>query len=233
MTEQPTILRSARRKRSVALHVQPDGTLCVQAPMRTSVAWINRFIESKAAWIARRRARVQEKASRPTPVVEDGAFVSYQGQLRRVRLVEEGATVEGGEADVILFSLPAGLSDEGRRVEAQTELTLWYKRQARRVFAERLALWAERLSLRPARLIVTAPLRQWGSCSATNDIRLNWRLIMAAPELLDYVIVHELCHIPHKHHGKAFWRSVEAAMPDAKALRRTLRAWEAQRTGED
>ncbi len=223
MSESTIILRSARRKRTVALHVQPDGTLCVQAPLRTSVAWINRFIESKTAWVARRRARAQEKAARPALIVEEGAFVPYQGQPRRIRLVAEDAAVE---SDEIFLPLPAGLSDEGRLVEAQTELTLWYKRQARRVFAKRMAYWAERLGLRPSRLIVTAPLRQWGSCSATNDIRLNWRLIMAAPELLDYVIVHELCHIPHKNHGRAFWRSVEAAMPDAKALRRTLRAWE-------
>ncbi len=226
MNESAIILRSARRKRTVALHVQADGTLCVQAPMKTSVAWINRFIASKAAWVARRRARAKEKAARPVPVIEEGSCVPYQGHLWRIRLVEAGDASTSDEDGVILLSLPTGLSDEGRRVEAQTELTLWYKRQARRVFAERVEHWAAPLGLRPARLIVTAPLRQWGSCSATNAIRLNWRLIMAAPELLDYVIVHELCHIPHKHHGRAFWRSVEAAMPDAKALRRTLREWE-------
>lgn len=227
MSESTIILRSARRKRTVALHVQPDGTLCIQAPLRTSAAWINQFIESKAAWVARRRARAQEKAGRPARIVEDGAFVPYQGRLLQLKIVEESPSAENEPSDVIRLSLPSALSNEGRRVEAQTELTLWYKRQARHVFAERMMHWVERLGHRPARLIVTAPLRQWGSCSATNTIRLNWRLIMAAPELLDYVIVHELCHIPHKNHGRAFWQSVETAMPNAKDLRRTLRAWEA------
>ncbi|MGE3623788.1 MAG: M48 family metallopeptidase, partial [Bdellovibrionales bacterium] len=104
---------------------------------------------------------------------------------------------------------------------------LWYKKEARRVFTERTEFWSQITGLRPRSLTVGNPQRQWGSCSAANDIRLNWRLILAAPALLDYVIVHELCHIPHKNHSSRFWALVESFLPGCKALRRELHALDA------
>jgi len=127
----------------------------------------------------------------------------------------------------IKINIPdAALSPKVLREEAHLELMLWYKKQARRVFQERMAYWAGLLDVNPGRLIVTNPSRRWGSCNAKDDIRLNWRLIMAHPALLDYVAAHELCHIRHKNHARAFWRCLAAVMPDYKIRRQELRVWE-------
>lgn len=219
MDPKATIIRSAKRRRTVALTVEGDGSLRVLAPMKTSVAWIEAFIAERAGWIARRR---KAALARPQPQpLADGVHVPFQGVDHEL-CINRTAPHE----TCIALALPADVPLKTLADEIETELTLWYKKQARCIIPERVAFWAERLKVRPARVIITAPDKRWGSCSVKNDIRLNWKLIKAAPELLDYVIVHELCHIPHKNHGKRFWKMVTAAMPDAPALRRRLRGFE-------
>jgi predicted metal-dependent hydrolase len=71
-------------------------------------------------------------------------------------------------------------------------------------------------------LALSNATRRWGSCAHNNAIRLNWRLMLVAPALLDYVVVHELAHIPHKHHGPTFWACVATFMPDYKTRKATL-----------
>ena len=130
------------------------------------------------------------------------------------------------EANALLVNLAATLTAKTLREETRLELLLWYKGQARRDFRERLAVWAERLNVRHGRVIVSSPRRRWGSCSFRNDIRLNWRLMLMPPALIDYVVAHELCHVRHKHHGKSFWAELATVMPDWKTRRQGLRQWE-------
>lgn len=219
-----TLARSPRRKRTVALHVESDGSVTVRAPERTSIKWIARFVESRADWIARRRAEKIRRQMRP---FADGDALSIGGttlSLRLTRGVYEPAREENG---FLFLRLSPEWDEATAQAEIVTELCLFCKKKARRVFQERLAFWSERMALKPKRLVLTAPRRQWGSCTSDNDIRLNWRLIFAAPDLLDYVIVHELAHIAHKNHGASFWRRVGSYLPDWKDRRRKLRNWEA------
>lgn len=224
MIPPPTIIRSPKRKRTVALRVEADGSLVVQAPLRTSLSWIQDFIRQKAGWIARRQKAQAEKRARPAVHLCDGCLVPYLGADHRIVL--HPSVEENVPEPLIALDLPDDMTPECLHEEIKTELTLWYKRQARCVFAERMAHWAARLGVTPVRLVITAPRRRWGSCSAKDEIRLNWRLIMAPPELLDYVIVHELCHIPHKNHGKRFWAKVTTVIPDVSLRRQALRKWD-------
>lgn len=220
----PTIIRSKKRKRSIALFVESDGSLRVLAPLRVSQKWIEAFVASRAKWIERRREAAKAKQAAQTRQLTDGAVVFFQGKETRLRvcIAGEPLTSPPDEASIALF-LPAQPSPETLEAEIRTALILWCKQQARRLFKERVEEWAERLHLRPTRLIVTQTRRQWGSCNAKNEIRLCWRLVMAAPELLDYVVVHELCHIAHKHHGPRFWQAVAKALPDYKERQNSLR----------
>jgi len=218
-----TLIRSPRRKRTVALAIGADGAVRVLAPVRTSRGWIESFVAARAAWIARRRAALdaRQRKKEATPPLADGAIVPFCGQRLRVRIVESGQTVAA--RDALSLSVPPALSPAMREEQARLSLSLWYKGQARRLFPARVAHWAAVTGLRPARVVVTAAKRRWGSCAADGVVRLNWRLVLLAPEVIDYVVVHELCHLRHRHHGPAFWRAVEDFLPAAKALRRQLR----------
>ncbi|HEX5078619.1 MAG TPA: M48 family metallopeptidase, partial [Geminicoccaceae bacterium] len=81
-----------------------------------------------------------------------------------------------------------------------------------------------RHGLVPRGLVIKAHRTLWGSCTAKGVINLNWRLILAPPAALDYVVVHELCHLRHRHHQPPFWRLVGQILPDYSWQRRWLRA---------
>ena len=228
MIPDSVITRSRKRRRTVALRIEPDGSVRVQAPLRTSLSWINAFVASKLDWIARQQKIIRERKSLAAlPLLDDGSMVPFRGQMLRLVIATTSHNpIQYREDQTLHLGLLPDLSPAARQAEVRTELTLWYKKQARVVFQERLTHWAERLEVRPSRLVVTNPQRRWGSCNSKNEIRLNWRLIMAAPEILDYVVAHELCHISHKNHGRGFWRSLEAVMPDMKTRRQALRSFE-------
>jgi len=225
-----TVYRSARRRRTVALLVQPEGEVRVMAPARMSLRMIEWFVQEKAGWIQRRLAKLrQNPPKKRAQEFADGAEAYYLGKVYKI-WITQNAGQPGGcqpvENELVINVSDTNLSAAALREEARVELTLWYKKQARRDFQERLTIWSERLGVKPGRLIVTSPERRWGSCNTKGEIRINYRLILASPDLIDYVMTHELCHIRHKNHGRSFWRFLESTMPDYKDRRRRLRLWE-------
>ena len=225
-----TVQRSARRRRTIALCLQPGGELRVLAPAGLSLKKIENFLRQRTGWVRRKRESLRKQ--RPPELeesIKNGGHASFQGAACLLRITQEKARraechFRDGEINI---NIPDdSLSPAALGEEARLELRLWYKKQARLDFQERLIYWSARLGVSYGRLIVTSPERRWGSCSARNDIRLNWRLIMAPPELADYVAAHELCHVVHKNHARAFWRCLGAVMPDYALRRRQLREWE-------
>lgn len=200
-----SIQRSAKRRRTVALQVQPDGSVLVQAPLKTSLKWIEDFIASRKRWILNRQKELQAKLAAAQLRLSPDTPVPYLGQTAPLSTLCPDA---------------AAMTDPA---ELRTELILWYKKQARRELPARMAEWAEKTGLHPSKVLVTSPRQRWGSCNAKNEIRLSWRLVLADPDLVDYVLVHELAHIPHKNHGKRFWQCVARFMPDWQERRRRLR----------
>lgn len=98
-----------------------------------------------------------------------------------------------------------------------------YKKQARERFTERLDYYAQQYGLTYKKLRLSSARTRWGSCSRQKSINLNWRLILAPAEVLDYVIAHELTHTLHMNHSKKFWAQVETMMPSHKIHKKWLR----------
>ena len=99
----------------------------------------------------------------------------------------------------------------------------WYRQQARAHVASRIAHFAPRVGRAPVRISIRAQRTRWGSCSGRGTISINWRLMLASPEVLDYVIVHELCHLLQANHSARFWREVARVMPEYVGYQQQLR----------
>lgn len=97
------------------------------------------------------------------------------------------------------------------------------RRRAREIITTRVAHWAARLGLEYKKVFIKDQRSLWASCSARGNLNFNWRLAAAPPEALDYVVIHELCHLREMNHSRKFWAHVFAACPDYKAQRRWLR----------
>lgn len=105
----------------------------------------------------------------------------------------------------------------------QERLVRWLKEQAKRIFTTATAETAERMGLRYKSVTVTSARGRWGSCSGDNAIHYSFRLLFAPKEVIEYVIVHELSHVRHKNHSKAFWAQVTQYVPDWKEKRKWLK----------
>ncbi|HCC48923.1 MAG TPA: hypothetical protein DEQ38_12525 [Elusimicrobia bacterium] len=97
------------------------------------------------------------------------------------------------------------------------------RRRAREIISSRVAHWAAQLGLEYKKVFIKDQRTMWGSCSGRRNLNFNWRLAAAPPEALDYVVIHELCHLREMNHSKKFWAHVVAACPDYKLQRRWLR----------
>lgn len=98
-----------------------------------------------------------------------------------------------------------------------------YRRMAQELLPVRLEYWSEIIGVQPAALHITSARTRFGSCSAKNSISFSWRLMQYSPETIDYVVVHELCHILHHDHSAAFWAEVSRYLPDYKERQKQLK----------
>ncbi len=212
------LLRRSARRRSIGLRVNAQG-LTVSAPPCTPLHDIEAVLCQRAVWIARCMAQATQHKSAQQAAAQwrAGGSVPFLGTPITLRLAgTASATLQGDE---LLLPLPAAASAQEVRCAAQT----WLLGQARRMFTRQLDEWAPRVGVRWQRLTVSRARTRWGSASADGAIRLNRRLIHLPPELVDYVVVHELAHLHEMNHSARFWQHVERALPDYEARSERLR----------
>lgn len=212
------VLLRRRGRRGVGLRVDETG-LTVSAPSTLPVGRIEAVIRESAAWVIR---KVGEWQSRQVPRVawRDGAALPFLGAHIVLRLLEGTRFHAERIGDELLLKVPAGATDAAIRATVVT----WYKRFAVGYLQERVAAHCARSGIDPPRLMVSSALARWGSCNSRREVRITWRLVKAPEALLDYVICHELAHLGHMNHSRAFWAEVERLCPGHRALRRHLLA---------
>ena len=218
------IRRSARRKKTVAVTVDPGGGVLVVAPARLAGARLDEIVTRKAPWIVQRLRRAESDGPPPAPrEFVSGESVLYLGRHYRLKVHPDDtdgagpAKLRGGWLHV-----PA---PPGARQAAQVRAALvaWFRRRAAERLPERVEAWRAKAGVAPPRVVVADQRKRWGSCDHRGTIRLNWRIVQAPMRLVDYVVVHELVHLRHRGHGCDYWRAVGRVMPDYERRREDLR----------
>lgn len=215
------LLRSKRK--TIGFLIDDDG-LRVTAPRWVTVAEIESAIAGKQQWIFRKINEQRERSVRrlqPPMEWRDGATLPFLGADITVRVSEgSNAGVRFDEAARELHvSLPASASEQQLKDRVQG----WLQSEAKRVFAERLAIYAEKLGVSFHSFALSSASTQWGSCTADGRIRLNWRLMHFALPNIDYVVAHELSHLREMNHGPQFWATVQSVLPEFETARKALR----------
>jgi len=212
-------LRRSRR-RTIGFVIDERG-LRVTAPRWIPVGEIEQALQDKASWIVRKLAEWrahQARRDRLTVRWEHGAPLRYLGQTLTLCVAENARRTER-EGDRLVVGLPA----QARAEQLKDRVQCWLQARAREVFAERIEWFDSRHGFRPRRWSLSSARTRWGSCSADGSIRLNWRLVHFPPEIVDYVIAHELAHLRELNHGARFWQIVGDLFPDYERARAWLR----------
>jgi len=208
------------KRKSLSIAIQPDGNLLVKAPFFLSDAEILKWVKTKTGWIIRQRAKIieQQEINPPKHYISGEKFL-YLGKEYEleVRFSERRAGMVGIDEDkIILFSK----SEE--KTEVEKILSAWYVKQAKARLPKRVRFWAEQMGESYGNITIKNQKKRWGSCSSARNLNFNWRLIMMPEEVIDYVVVHELCHLRQMNHSKEFWREVEKVLPDYKTRKKWL-----------
>ena len=218
-----TVVRSARRKKTVTITIDPEKGVLVAAPMRTLNREIESIVRKRAAWILRKLS--EERPRRPARQLATGETLYYLGRevSLLVQLTHDTAPSVSLESGTLRLACPAGLEEEERAAVLRQTLLSWYMGRAGELMRESVERWRSVVGASPVRISIGDQKTRWGSCSSKGSLRFNWRLAMVDRELADYVAVHELSHLLVANHSAAFWKEVARVIPDYESRRRRLR----------
>ena len=210
-------LRRNARARRLILRVDTSRGPVLTLPAHVGVTDAEAFVRRHLAWLRRQLAAVPERVP-----FADGAAVPLRGRDHMLRFVGEGHRRGTVWIDASGRHAPA-LCVAGAVEHAPRRLQDWLKRQARSDLSAAVARHGARLGLRARRVAVRDQTSRWGSCSGTGTLSFSWRLVLAPPDVLDYVAAHEVAHLAEMNHGPRFWALVRQTMPEMDAPRRWLK----------
>lgn len=221
------LLRTSRRK-TIGLTVN-DGGLVVTAPRWVSRAQVADVVRAKASWVLRKLRVVHERQKHlatADAIWQHGGRFPYLGVYVQLAIRPDarqpdfsGDARRPGPDEVLTLPLQADSSTD----RVRERVYAWLQQQARGLFDERLRHYCALAGVTLKGWRLASPSGRWGSCSSDGRIMLNWRLIHFEPDVLDYVVAHEVAHLRHMNHGPDFWREVGKLHPDFSRARLALK----------
>lgn len=217
----PVVVRRNSRAKHVRLRMEYDGRLVVTLPRFASLRHAEKMIESSRASVR----RWQKDHAAKNIVFNDGDKVGRSHKIRFINQPHAESKVQTKGLDIIVYH-PDDLPKDNPVLQnlLRQSIRKALQKEARAYLPRRLKHLAETFGFRYERVRFGTQKGRWGSCSSKGTISLNVGLMMLEPELIDYVLVHELCHTRNMNHSPAFWTLVEKCLPDYKALRKALKA---------
>ncbi|MFA5348722.1 MAG: SprT family zinc-dependent metalloprotease [Methanoregula sp.] len=207
------VIRS--RRRTIALEITPAATLVVRAPLRAPASLIDEMICQKSAWILRKMDEMKQRPASPCHEYAEGELFLFLGRTYPLHVVDDKSiTIERRDRlYVSRMLLP----------DIRKLLKRWYIEEALKEIKARCMWFSLQTGYNPATIRITDARNRWGSCTYKGGLNFSWRLVQAPPEIVDYVVVHELVHIGQPDHSKKFWGKVRKIMPDYERRRKWLR----------
>jgi predicted metal-dependent hydrolase len=214
------IRKPHRRRLSVSIHINGRARVIVARSTRNSE--ISDFLRENSSWVRRRFDEIEKQRSLHPPkkfingekllfLGEEHELVVLNSPMNRPRIVRRD--------QCLVCFLPKNHTPELVR----RTLLKFYEREARQLFKDRIDILSQKMGLYPTSLSFRSQKSRWGSCSSKGRISLNWRLLAAPSDVIDYVLIHELGHLRHADHSKNFWNLVKAHAPHFNDQKRWLR----------
>jgi len=238
-----------RNRKSLEIQITREGRVRVLAPKGATNEWINDVLNEKKDWIKSKLKDVHDRESE-RPTLGSGSMIWVKGvktQLKvstpcdvkssnserniELEMNTSMKTVEGVQSrgelpvehyDEILY-IHCTKALENNELHLKQLLIDWYFQQTKKAVNLHVNNWSKSLRVSPKVVKIKEQKKRWGSASSRGNLNFNWRLSMAPDSVLEYVVVHELCHFHHMNHSKEFWNLVESVMPDYKSRREWLK----------
>ena len=216
-----TLTRSPRR-RTIGITVQ-HAQVRVNAPVGVCDTTIRRFIETKRGWIERHlQAQQRDLSNLAVRRWAHGEELRWLGDRYRLEVRPGCRNTIEAIGNILVVRLSRRTVNRAERTKQL--VTSWYQQRAAHWLDEQLPEIGDALQLRPKGWRVSSYRAKWGACSRRGLLSFSWRLFAAPPWVVDYVLVHELCHLHHFNHSAEFWQLVEVHRPNFRDAERWLKA---------
>ena len=209
------------RARRLTLSIRADRPLRLTSNLTTTQEEMLSFLRAHTPWIQKHLAQLKDlKQKFQAPKLVEGALFPYLGELKYFIFVKTSqAKIALNVEDGFLICYQP---ESKKHENLEEHLQKFYKNEGQKYLKERLKYWSEITKLWPVQIKFGRATTRWGSCNSKKQINLNWKLICHAKHLIDYVIVHELCHLVHLNHSAAFWGLLSEFMPEYLVYEKTL-----------
>lgn len=200
-------------RKTTDIVIERNGIVAVRPPKGFSPEQVDAVVESKRMWIYRNLAEWRDLNA--TAVVREwvnGEAFLYLGRSYRLALIawqEEALLLKEGR-----FCLNRAVIEQGGADAARQVFEAFYCAKGEKRIRERVAYFAPKVGVNPSGTAVKALGYRWASCTTGNSLAFHWKCMMAPPKIIDYMVVHELCHLHQRNHSDAFWNEVDKVMPD-------------------
>lgn len=210
------------RRRDVLFKALPGGETRVYAPAYLPLREADALVRERMDALLRMHDQLERQLAqnRLRHPVAQGSRICIEGRAYALERAQGKHVALRLEGERCILTLPEPEDENAVRAALKQALS----RRALTRIRERLGEYAPRLGVEFGRVAIRDQKSRWGSCSAKHNLNFNWKLIMAPPEALDYVVIHELCHLIEFNHSPRFWRLVEAQMPEYEAWKKWLKA---------
>lgn len=187
------------KRKKISIHIDSIGFITVKVPNGTNEESIISAMEHQGKWILEKLQHIAAARESITLKIKEyhdtGKFLHLGKEYSLHELIE---------------------TNELEEEELKKNLKKFYIASCKKVIGERIKIYQTQLGVRPKSIEIVESRTKWGSCSSDRNLTFNYRLAMAPIEVIDYVIIHELCHLLHMNHDRSFWRRVGSVMPDYK-----------------
>jgi predicted metal-dependent hydrolase len=215
-------------RESLAIHILPDTQVTVEAPLGSDFAEIEKRIRKRAAWIVRQQRNFRRYSfDIPPRQYVSGESYRHLGRQYQLKVLQSEDNQESVTMDREYILVTA--RDKNDRASVKNLLNKWYRQQCLKVFSEQIEAWCprfERYAIKRPHVLIRRMRSQWGSCTAAGKMTLNIKLIQVPRQFIDYVIVHELCHLVEHNHSASFYALLSRIMPDWEGQREKLNSFE-------
>ncbi|MCJ8339647.1 MAG: M48 family metallopeptidase [Pseudomonadales bacterium] len=215
-----SIVRSNRRK-TLCIQIK-RGEVRVLAPSHYPQRQIEQFIRAKAQWI-NEKLLLQSSRSEQLQPLQDGSQLLCRGQIKTLKVLSAKAFSLIETEQQLCMYIPVRVKAENRHAYIKRQLGSWFQGQALQYLPQRLAQLSQQTKLQPGDWQIKQYKARWGSCNSKGLIRLNYLLMMTPDFVIDYVLIHELCHLKQMNHSAKFWALVNSHCPDYPLAKQWLK----------
>ncbi len=208
-----------KNRKTIGIKVTDEGEVIVTSPFGISDKIIRNIIKDKEEWILDKVRLMKETELLRNKEIKNGSKLRFLGRELELEIIEAENIEEDFQIDNGKIKVFVGL-----RGIVRDKIDEIYRIEAGKILGERTNIYSKIIGVNPNKIFIKNQKTLWGSCSSRKNINYNYRIIMAPIEIVDYIVVHELCHLIHMNHSKNYWNTVKSILPDYKERRKWLKS---------